>query len=128
MRAELLAPVSVGELIDKITILKIKRRMIADPAKLTNIEAEMVALLAVCKKANIDPDAPLARDLEAINVKLWKIEDDIRDLERSKQFGAPFIALARAVYITNDERFAVKSKINQFFGSSLKEEKSYQEY
>ena len=126
--AELLAPVSVGELIDKITILRIKRRMITDAAKLTNIEAEMAALLSVCKKANIDPDAPLARDLEAINVKLWKIEDDIRDLERSKNFDAAFVALARAVYITNDERFATKSKINQVFGSSLKEEKSYQSY
>ncbi len=125
---DLLAPVSVGELIDKITILKIKRRMIKDAGKLLNIEAEMTSLLDVCKKSHIDPEAPLAQELEAINVKLWKIEDDIRDLERAKQFDAQFVALARAVYVTNDERFAVKSKINQFFGSALKEEKSYQAY
>jgi hypothetical protein len=126
--AELLAPVSVGELIDKITILRIKRRMIKDAGKLSNIETEVAQLLAVCKLSHIDADAPLAKELEAINIKLWKIEDDIRDLERAKKFGAEFIALARAVYITNDERFAVKSKINQVFGSALKEEKSYQSY
>jgi Family of unknown function (DUF6165) len=125
---EVLAPVSIGELIDKITILKIKRRMITDSVKLANIGTEMTALLAVCEKANIDADSALARELEAINLKLWKIEDDIRDLERAKRFDSQFVELARAVYVTNDERFAVKSKINNFFGSHLKEEKSYQPY
>jgi len=125
---EVLVPVSVGELVDKITILRIKRQMIKDAGKLANIGNELTALLAVCKTSAIDAEGPLARELEAINLKLWKIEDDIRDLERAKRFDARFIELARAVYVTNDERFAVKSKINTAFGSSFKEEKSYQPY
>lgn len=126
--AEVVVPVSIGELVDKITILRIKRRMIKDQAKVGNIETELTALLAVCKTSNIDADSPLAKDLEDINLKLWKIEDDIRDLERSKTFDAKFIELARAVYVTNDERFVVKSKINTAFGSKFKEEKSYKPY
>jgi len=125
---EVLVPVSVGELVDKITILRIKGKMIKDAGKLANIGAELTALLAVCKKSGIDADGPLARELEGINLKLWKIEDDIRDLERAKRFDARFIELARAVYVTNDERFAVKSKINTASGSAFKEEKSYQPY
>ncbi len=125
---EVLVPVSIGELVDKITILRIKNRMIKDSVKLANINAELNALLSVCKKSNIDADSSLAKELEAINLKLWKIEDDIRDQERSKSFDAKFIELARAVYVTNDERFVVKSKINNAFGSQLKEEKSYQPY
>ena len=126
--AEVVVPVSIGELVDKITILRIKRRMIKDQAKVANIETELTALLGVCKTSNIDADSPLAKDLEDINLKLWKIEDDIRDLERSKTFDAKFIELARAVYVTNDERFVVKSKINTAFGSKFKEEKSYKPY
>jgi len=125
---EVLVPVSVGELVDKITILRIKRRMIKDAAKVANVEAELTALLAVCKQRSIDAEAPLAAELEAINFKLWQIEDDIRDKERAKQFDARFVELARAVYVTNDERFVVKSKINAAFGSKFKEEKSYQAY
>lgn len=125
---EVLVPVSIGELVDKITILRIKRRMIKDAAKLINIEAELTALLAVCKKSSIDADGALVQELEGINLKLWKIEDDIRDLERAKRFEASFVALARAVYVTNDERFAVKAKINLAFGSAFQEEKSYQPY
>jgi len=126
--AEVVVPVSIGELVDKITILRIKRRMIKDQAKVANIETELNALLGVCMTSNIDAESPLAKDLEDINLKLWKIEDDIRDLERSKTFDAKFIELARAVYITNDERFVVKSKINTAFGSKFKEEKSYKPY
>jgi hypothetical protein len=126
--AEVVVPVSIGELVDKITILRIKRRMIKDQAKVANIETELTALLGVCKTSNIDAESQLAKDLEDINLKLWKIEDDIRDLERSKTFDAKFIELARAVYVTNDERFVVKSKINTAFGSKFKEEKSYKPY
>ena len=125
---EVVVPVSIGELVDKITILRIKRRMIKDQAKVANIETELTALLGVCKTSNIDADSLLAKDLEDINLKLWKIEDDIRDLEHSKTFDAKFIELARAVYVTNDARFVVKSKINTAFGSKFKEEKSYKPY
>jgi hypothetical protein len=125
---DILVPVSVGELVDKITILRIKRRMIKDPGKVANIEAELAALEAVCRTHRIDLSAALVSELEGINLKLWKIEDDIRDLERAKRFEAPFVELARAVYVTNDERFAVKAKLNAAYGSRLKEEKSYKEY
>ena len=84
--------------------------------RLDNVEQQLLATVK------------LAKDLEDINLKLWKIEDDIRDLERSKTFDAKFIELARAVYVTNDERFVVKSKINTAFGSKFKEEKSYKPY
>lgn len=126
--AEILVPVSVGELIDKITILRIKQRRIQDSAKLKNIEAELQALEGVCAKARLDTKDALALELEAINQKLWAIEDDIREQERTKSFDQEFIALARAVYVTNDERFRVKSKINAAAGSLYKEEKSYRDY
>jgi hypothetical protein len=120
--------VSVGELIDKITILRIKRRMIADAAKVANVTAELDALEAVCREAGIDTRTALADELEAVNLKLWKIEDDIRDKERAQSFDAVFIELARSVYRVNDERFRVKAKINAEAGSVLKEEKSYKDY
>jgi hypothetical protein len=121
-------PISVGELIDKITILRIKDRKIKDAAKLVNIRKELNALLAVCQQADLDLGNPLVSRLEEINAKLWQIEDDIREQERSKTFGAVFVELARAVYVTNDERFAVKSALNQAFGSDFSEEKSYEDY
>lgn len=126
--SEILVPVSVGEIIDKITILRIKQRHIKDAAKLTNIGAELSALEAVCAKAGLATKDALAMELEAINQKLWVIEDDIRDKERTKTFDQGFIELARAVYVTNDERFKVKSKINAAAGSLFKEEKSYRDY
>lgn len=126
--AEFLVPVSVGELIDKITILRIKQRHIKDAAKLQNIGAELQALEAVCAKAQLDTKDALAIELEAINQKLWEIEDDIRDKERAKAFDQGFVELARAVYVTNDERFRVKSEINAAAGSLYKEEKSYRDY
>lgn len=126
--SEILVPVSVGELVDKITILRIKQRKIQDQGKLRNIGKELDALVAVCKRANIDLDDPTVQELEGINLKLWKIEDDIRDKERARTFDQGFIELARAVYVTNDERFVVKSKLNTAYGSQLKEEKSYQDY
>lgn len=125
---ELQIPVSVGELLDKITILRIKQRRIKDAAKLQNIDHELLALLKVAQAAHLDLANPLFAELEATNERLWDIEDEIRDLERHKTFEQPFIELARAVYITNDRRFALKSALNNAFGSQFREEKSYQEY
>lgn len=125
---ELLCPVSVGELVDKITILRIKQRHIRDQAKLRNIEAELAALTDVCRQARIDLGDQAVRELEDINARLWKIEDDIREKERAKRFDQEFVELARAVYLTNDDRFAAKSRLNALYGSRLKEEKSYREY
>jgi hypothetical protein len=128
MAGQVSVPVSIGELLDKITILRIKTRRIKDPGKLKNIQAELTALVEVCGTARIDHQSRLTRDLEAINEKLWDIEDKIRDKERAKSFDQDFIELARAVYVSNDERFRVKSRINEESGSVYREEKSYQEY
>ncbi|MDA0676014.1 MAG: DUF6165 family protein [Proteobacteria bacterium] len=122
--------VSAGELIDKITILEIKRERIADAAKRANVEAELETL-ARARDAAIPPTAELIRltqRLKDINVRLWVIEDDIRDKERTRAFDAGFIELARAVYRTNDERADVKRAINNTLGSRLIEEKSYAAY
>ncbi len=125
-----LVPVSWGEVIDKITILEIKAERLADAAKLANVNTELGELAAVRERefpghAGL---AALAAELKAINEKLWVVEDDIRDCERAKDFGAKFIGLARAVYVTNDERARVKRRINDLLGSALVEEKSYAPY
>jgi len=122
--------VSAGELIDKITILEIKRERIADAAKRANVEAELETL-ARARDAAIRPSTELAgltQRLKNINERLWVIEDDIRDKERARTFDAGFIELARAVYRTNDERADVKRAINTALGSRLVEEKSYAAY
>jgi hypothetical protein len=126
--SELLVPVSVGELLDKITILRIKERHINVPEKLANVRAELQALKNVCQKFAIDLAMPAVEALEAINQKLWDIEDAIRAKELSKDFGAEFVELARAVYHTNDQRAAIKAQINAQTGSRYREEKSYQDY
>lgn len=126
--SQVLVPVSVGELLDKITILQIKNERIEDPAKLENIRKELHALVETCKGHGIAVEHPLVSELKSINEALWVIEDDIRDKERAKTFDAKFIELARAVYVTNDQRFAVKSKINREMGSAYAEEKSYKPY
>lgn len=122
--------VSIGEFIDKITILQIKKERIADAKKLHNVMNELETLLAT-HRANLPPSAHLdeltARLLE-VNKKLWDIEDAIRDKELHKQFDAQFIELARSVYIVNDERFRIKREINELLGSRLVEEKSYKKY
>lgn len=126
------APISLGELIDKITILEIKAVNIADDAKLKNVAHELTILNAkvatLLDPAGVELLAPLKASLKEINQSLWVIEDDIRDCERAKDFGPTFIALARAVYVTNDKRAAVKKEINLAFGSELVEEKSYRDY
>lgn len=125
-----LVPVSWGEVIDKITILEIKAERLSDAAKLANVTKELNELVTVRERefpAHVQL-AVLAAELKAINEKLWVIEDDIRDCERAKDFGAKFIELARAVYFTNDERAQAKRKINDLLGSALVEEKSYAPY
>lgn len=121
-------PVSVGELVDKITILRIKSRRIKDQDKLININYELNQLISVFSKLDIPDILFEFVELEDINRELWDIEDDIREKERSKQFDDEFIELARAVYITNDKRSEVKKQINIKVGSDLIEEKSYEQY
>jgi hypothetical protein len=128
--ARIEVPVSAGELVDKVTILEIKSERIADPAKLANVRRELAGLSAITDpllKANAGL-APLKASLRSINETLWQIEDDIRDCERAKDFGAKFIELARAVYRTNDQRAVAKRKIDELLGSEILEEKSYQAY
>jgi len=127
---EILIPISPGELLDKITILQIKSERIADPAKVTNVRTELEMLDKVWRQA-VDEDgeiAALTAELKSINEALWEIEDDIRDEERNRRFGERFIELARAVYVTNDERANAKKKVNLHLNSSIVEEKSYQDY
>jgi hypothetical protein len=127
---DILVPTAPGELIDKLTILRIKSERISDPAKLTNIRHEMAALQQTADQ-HLPPGPQLTAlwdELYQINLKLWVIEDDIRDCERAADFGPTFIALARAVYVTNDERARVKKAINQHLGSAIVEEKSYADY
>jgi|SRR5450631_350231 hypothetical protein len=127
---EILVPVSPGELLDKISILRIKSQRMADPGKLANVRLELSALEETWTGsvyASIDVDGEL-RALQAVNARLWTIEDAIRDKERAQAFDAEFIGLARSVYIENDERAAIKRRINLKLGSSLVEEKSYSNY
>ena len=127
---EIKVPVSPGELLDKITILRIKSRRMTDPKKLANVSIELDALEAIWASspyAAIDVEGDV-QALLAVNERLWGIEDDIRDKERAKVFDAEFIRLARAVYIENDERAAIKRRLNLKLGSELIEEKSYAPY
>ena len=121
---------SVGELLDKISILQIKTERIVDRSKLENINKELDALMSLWKDSiysNNNLEAEI-NDLKAINEELWDIEDKIRDKERNQVFDKGFIELARAVYITNDKRADVKRIINSKTGSELIEEKSYSDY
>jgi hypothetical protein len=105
---DILVPISPGELLDKITILRIKQVRILDATKLANVKLE--------------------RALQSVNERLWDIEDRIRDKEAKQSFDRDFIELARAVYLANDERAAIKKRINLQLGSRLIEEKSYKQY
>lgn len=127
---EIRVPISPGELLDKITILRIKSQRMSGAEKLANVRLELDALQAVWQGsayARADIDAEVSA-LLAVNERLWVIEDDIRDQERAQKFGAEFIRLARAVYFENDERAAIKRRINLKLGSSIVEEKSYRQY
>ena len=128
---ELLVPVSPGELLDKITILRIKVARIQDAAKLANVKRELALLEQTWKDSGAAAVHDVALDeraLENVNERLWDIEDRIRDKEARQTFDREFIELARAVYICNDERAAIKKRINLLLGSSLVEEKSYKQY
>jgi len=123
-------PVSYGELIDKITILEIKSERIGDAAKRANVGVELDLLNATWggDSASHTDIADQCAKLRAVNEALWEIEDRIRFKEKSNAFDAEFIELARSVYIRNDERAAIKRAINEKLGSTLVEEKSYQDY
>jgi len=125
--SQILVPTALGELIDKLTILRLKSERIADPAKRANVKHEMAELTRIADAAlPTGPDLrSLWQQLYDINARLWVIEDDIRACEAESDFGPRFIALARAVYQTNDHRAAVKKAINLLLGSAIIEEKSY---
>jgi hypothetical protein len=127
---EILIPISPGELLDKITILQIKTERMTDPAKVANVETDLDMLNKAWSEA-VAVDAEiiaLTAELKAVNEALWEIEDDIRDEERNKRFNERFIELARAVYVTNDERANAKKKVNLHLNSAIVEEKSYPDY
>ena len=123
-------PISPGELVDKITILDIKKEFIDDVNKLKNINHEYDLLMQIYNNdvSITDGVDDLKTKLKNINLSLWKIEDDIRDCERDKIFDNTFVELARSVYFTNDKRSKVKLEINLLLNSSLVEEKSYKDY
>lgn len=124
------AEISVGEFLDKVTILEIKSERIRDPAKLENVARELETLRRTWSSSTFAREdlAGEIAELKRINERLWEIEDDIRDKEAAGAFDEEFIRLARAVYFTNDERAAVKRRINVKVGSALIEEKSYADY
>jgi Family of unknown function (DUF6165) len=128
--SEILAPVSFGELLDKIAILQIKSERMSDPAKLTNVRNELSALETtwMAHPAASHDIATLRAGLKAVNERLWVIEDDIRLKEKAQAFDEEFIRLARSVYFENDERARIKKDINLALGSAYVEEKSYQDY
>ncbi|MHA3961311.1 DUF6165 family protein [Synechococcus sp. LTW-G] len=125
--AEIQAPISVGELIDKITILQIKTNHLQGKA-LRNVQKELSALQQTLDALDLQVDQTLIQRLKEVNQDLWLIEDDIRDQERKNSFGETFIRLARSVYQQNDRRAAIKKEINTTYGSALVEEKAYQDY
>ena len=127
---QILIEVGPGELIDKITILRIKSERMSDAAKLVNVRHEL-DVLERARKENLQESSELKRleaELKSVNESLWDIEDDIRQCEADKDFGDKFIGLARAVYKTNDKRAAIKKEINLLTGSAIVEEKSYTEF
>ena len=124
---KILAEISAGELIDKITILEIKKIKISDENKLKDVEKELTSLNETFKKFIPDPSQikPLIDKLKSINLKLWDIENGKREAEKNKDFGKRFIDLARSVYKSNDERAKIKLEINNLLGSNIKEVKSH---
>jgi len=122
-------PVSWGELVDKITILRIKSERINDPKKRANVLRELELLTQSLGDKIDDPQVlPLMAQLQTVNETLWDVEDKLRDCEAARDFGPEFVTLARAVYFTNDERAAIKRAVNDALGSAIIEEKSYRPY
>lgn len=128
--SEISAPVSFGELLDKIAILEIKGERMSDPVKLDNVRRELAALQATWAghPASREDVSALRAALKDVNQRLWVIEDDIRAKERVQVFDAEFIQLARSVYFENDVRAEIKKKLNLALGSTYVEEKSYADY
>ena len=127
---EIKVPISPGELLDKITILRIKSQRMSDASKVANVRLEL-RLLEETWNGSAYAKVDIAADIAAllvVNERLWVIEDDIRDKERAQSFDAEFIRLARAVYVENDDRAVIKRRINTTLGSSIVEEKSYRDY
>jgi hypothetical protein len=129
-RNTILAPVSAGELVDKLTILRIKSARITDTTKLENVHREMDQLEAIAGRIlpELDQIEPLVADLAQVNGRLWQVEDDIRQCEACGDFGPQFVELARSVYRLNDQRADLKRRINEHVGSPLVEEKQYSQY
>lgn len=122
------APVSAGELFDKISILMIKSERITDPAKLANVRKELDLLSAIAEKQTVSDPAALAlvmKELKAVNEAIWEAEDVVRAHERSGRFGEDFVRTARTTYGNNDKRAALKREINRLLNSMLIEEKSH---
>lgn len=126
MLKKILAPISMGELYDKISILEIKSEKIKDVSKIENINNELRSLKELLGEKEIKEE--LFYDLKKANLELWEIEDKIRICEKNKDFGEQFIELARSVYIKNDKRFEIKNAINNKYNSLIKEEKFYEKY
>lgn len=127
---EVSAPLSIGDLYDKITILQVKKIKITDPEKLKNIELELILLQETLQSAVVQsPELDeLSKELREVNAKLWEIEDSIRAKEAKQEFDEAFIQIARSVYINNGIRHDLKRKINEFTGSTIKEEKQYTKF
>jgi len=124
-------PISIGELLDKLSILEIKKHKVKDPIKLKNINHEydlLSNLSKVLKEKDEISFNSLFEEILKVNKKLWDIEDKIRILESEKRFDEEFVSVARSVYFINDDRFEIKKKINEAFGSDVAEEKEYIEY
>ena len=125
--SSILTPVSLGELIDKITILEIKQIHMTG-IKLKNVDKELKLLKNIVQDKNLEIDIDLINNLKEVNKNLWKIEDKIRIKERNQEFDKEFVELARSVYKENDKRAYIKKEINQKYNSDLVEEKSYNNY
>lgn len=127
---KIFAEISVGELMDKISILEIKQKNLKDKEKIKIVSKELESLNN-CYQKDVhitDQIKSLYEDLKKINTKLWNIEDGKRDCERNGDFGEKFIKLARSVYIENDQRAKIKNKINKLSGSNISEVKSHEKY
>jgi hypothetical protein len=123
---EILVPISLAELYDKISILQIKLNKIKDEEKLKNVINEWNLLVEISEKYPIDDE--LYVELKKVNIDLWIVEDQLRLKEKNDEFDEGFISLARSVYYHNDERSRIKREINEKYGSSIIEEKSYEKY